>query len=149
MKVYLSAAWHRRSEIRILAERLKWLGFEITSRWLSEDQRGETDAAYMDFEDVLRCDVLIRFSDKEFVNAESDTVPRRLLSGGRLVEQGMALAAGKRVVVVGGRQPVFDALPFVSHVADETELIRFLRLLEPCKLIAPYEPSRTLQCGAV
>jgi hypothetical protein len=35
-RIYLAAAWHRREEMAELAYKLKYAGFEITSRWIDE-----------------------------------------------------------------------------------------------------------------
>lgn len=36
-KIYLAAAWGRRVEIKALSEKIKKLGYEITSRWLDQE----------------------------------------------------------------------------------------------------------------
>jgi hypothetical protein len=46
--------------------------------------------------------------------------------GGRHVEFGLAVAAGKRLVVIGPRENVFHCLPGVSVVTDIEALIGFL-----------------------
>ena len=135
MRFYLAAAFHRKAEMKALSLLIISLGLVCTSRWLDETQcphGGEErkiflcDTAKIDFEDVKSADMLIRFSD----DLSTATIPSRWATGGRLVETGLALAWGKRVVVVGGHQPIFDHLPQVVHIKDEDELLTYLRQQE-------------------
>jgi nucleoside 2-deoxyribosyltransferase len=127
MKAYLAAAWGRRLEILEVAHKLESVGVNVTSHWLTEESGqplGNRERADVDLADVDRADTLVRFTDPEFF--EETWVERRLLSGARMVEMGYALAKGKRVIVVGGKQNVFDWLGNVTHVADVDELVRLL-----------------------
>jgi len=124
MKVYLAAAWGRRLEIAQVAEQLRALGIEITSRWLTEETDMSSDRAQflaeraeIDLADVDAADALVRFTD-----TLAPTVDGRLISGARMVEFGYAKARGKILYVVGGHQNVFDYLPGVVHVDDVNEL---------------------------
>lgn len=111
MKVYLASAWSRRSEMQGIAQNLKLMGHEITSRWLVNEKDSSTfpadgkasqidnDAceakhtvnALNDVEDVLTADAIVRFSDApEMV---WPLVPARLLSGARNFEFGLMYAA--------------------------------------------------------
>ena len=80
-----------------------------------------------DAADVKRCDTFIRWTDNE-AKGTAELISRRLLSGGKLEETGMALAWGKRVIVVGGFQNIFDRLSVVQHVKDFAELVQTLEL---------------------
>lgn len=103
---------------------------QVTSRWLREDPADSLRVrATQDLQDIDSCDVLIRFTDLPPV-AMLDGVsvaPRHLITGARMVEMGYALAKGKIVLVVGGRQPIFDHLPQVHHVHDVSAMIEWLR----------------------
>lgn len=111
MKIYLASAWSRREEMQGIAENLKLMGHEITSRWLVNEKDSSTfpadgkasqidnDAreakhtvnALHDVEDVLTADAIVRFSDApEMV---WPLVPARLLSGARNFEFGLMYAA--------------------------------------------------------
>jgi len=138
MKIYLAAAWRRREEILLVAEKLRSLGIEITSNWLTEetDQQHtltETflrDRAYIDLRDVDAADAIVRFTD----NVKGVTmVPAHLISGARMFEMGYAKAKGKTLYVVGGKQNVFDRLPDVIHIQDVEELYRVLSQEEACQ----------------
>ena len=130
MKVYIAARYDRRVELRPLAERLKLLGHEVTSRWLWDGEEGKTiqDAAVMDMEDVREADWLI------FIGEPRGSKNR---GGGRWFEFGAAWALGKHCVAVldvsedlgghgttsPGHESVFTALPDVEVVADRDELM--------------------------
>lgn len=112
MKCYLASAYSRQAEMRDIAARLIEVGHEITARWI--DGRHETPpfgmevdsiehlgwAAAEDVDDVAACEVLV-----------SVTGGGHRLRGGRHVEAGIAIALGKRRVVLGERESVFDHLP--------------------------------------
>jgi hypothetical protein len=134
VKVYLAAAWSRREEISAIADRLRDVGVEITSNWLTEETALQTgakekflrDRAYIDLNDVDRADALVRFTDPTAIDGSVFAVERRLLSAARMVEMGYALAKGKTVYVVGGKQNVFDYLGSIVHVQDVDALVKLL-----------------------
>ena len=131
MRVYLSAAWGRREEILRVANRLRLEGVEITSNWLTEEEGMQSgskerflrERAYIDLQDVDRADALVRFADIP----RTRKVPRALISGARMFEMGYAKAKGKGLIVVGGKQHVFDRLADVIHVKDADALVRLLK----------------------
>lgn len=133
MRVYLASAWSRQHELREIAQELEAIGVEITSRWLyekeaprSEDrERHLRETAFIDIQDVRRSDMLVRFTDPVTQNG-SIAAPVGLVSGARMFEFGLAWGAGIPVVVVGGKQNVFDRLPNVIHLKDVEELKKFL-----------------------
>jgi hypothetical protein len=134
LKIYLAAAWSRRDEIAGVARQLEQIpGIEITSRWLHEPTvlghkivRGNTfrrRRAQEDVADVRKAEMLVRFSD----DLSGPTVPATLATGSRMFEMGLAYAEGKKVVVVGGTQPIFDYLPRIVHLRHVDELKSYLR----------------------
>jgi nucleoside 2-deoxyribosyltransferase len=133
MKVYLAAAWSRRAEIEEVAVRLRKLGVEVTSNWLTEEKAQQTgamekflrDRAYLDLNDVACADAIVRFTDPEFI-AKAAYVATSLASGARHFEMGYAKALGKTMYVVGGKQNVFDRLDGVVHLKDVDELCQVL-----------------------
>jgi nucleoside 2-deoxyribosyltransferase len=135
VKVYLAAAWGRREEIAEVAERLKTVGVDITSNWLIEEKGMQTGGkekflrsrAYIDLADVDRADALVRFTDEVPESTSSEDL-LKLLSGARMVETGYALARGKTVYVVGGKQNVFDRLDCVIHIPDVDALVKKLSM---------------------
>lgn len=122
MKIYLAARYSRRDELCTYAEELMAHGHHITSRWLlgnhqitdaglSEEgsQEERERFAVEDWTDLMSADTCISFTE----------VPRSGSSrGGRHVEFGAALAAGKMCVVVGPRENVFHCLPQVVYYPD-------------------------------
>lgn len=113
MRVYLASRFSRREEMVRYAEELKARGHEVDARWLTdphhrvsgrhEDAEFNAGLAEHDYEDISKCDVLILFNDKDGGR------------GGRYVELGLALAWGKRVMLVGERTNVFTFLGRVEY----------------------------------
>ena len=128
MKIYLAAAFSRQGEMKRIAAQLIGYGFEVTSRWLTntpgviKGKRNRMEDAFMDVEDLRRADLLVRFSD----DLTKERIPSRLGSGARMFEFGMAWERGMPIVVVGGRQNIFDSLPNVTHVTDMNGLLEYL-----------------------
>jgi len=135
MKVYLAAAFSRQTEIKAVAEKLRELGIEITSRWLNAEPMAKkpaflrTQDAFNDIRDLRAADLVIRFTDE----VEKSMVPSRLISGARMFEFGMAWERGIPVFVVGGKQNVFDYLPNIVHFANKEELFGYFSDREPLK----------------
>jgi nucleoside 2-deoxyribosyltransferase len=104
MKIYLAAMYSRRDEMAKIADRLKGLGFEITSNWVYGAGEAKKDAsiAIMDIRDVDRADVVISFTQPS---------GSFFTSGGRHVEFGYALGTGKHCIVIGERENVFHYHP--------------------------------------
>jgi hypothetical protein len=130
MRIYVSGAYSRGRELKIVARRLAWLGHPCTSRWLDLKARTLADAAAVDAADVKEADLILRFSDPEVVDESNETIPRRLGSGARHTEVGMGLAWGKKIAVVGGHQNCFDHLEQVMHFATLEDFIEWLRVWE-------------------
>lgn len=108
---YLASRMSRREELIEHAELLhRVLSDTVTSRWLWGDEGCNAASAARDAEDVLRADGLILFSEQ----------PGCPTSNGRMVEMGLAIAWGKRVIVcTGGHEPenIFHHLP-IERVPD-------------------------------
>ena len=135
MKVYLAARFDRKDEMKKLSLILISLGIGVTSRWLDEvsntlcfaqRERFMEDTAQIDADDVYAADTLVRFSD----DLSLPVVSSRWCTGSRMEETGMAYAWGKRIVIVGGNQSLFDRFPSRIHVQDVTELLEQLQLMK-------------------
>jgi len=130
-KFYLAARYSRRLELCGYREELAELGIEVTSRWLNgshqldnsgipitdEGERrfedGDPSVDYLrahfateDMGDVLAAQTVVAFTEEPRASASR---------GGRHVELGTALAASKRVIVIGPRENVFCWLPQVEQ----------------------------------
>jgi len=107
-RIYLASQYHRAKELQGYASKLKTLGHEVTSRWITGkwDNARESECAAVDVGDLARAQMLVLFScpKEEYTGG-----------GGCHIEFGMALAVHKRVVVVGPRTSVFHYLPVVKH----------------------------------
>lgn len=133
--LYLAASFSRQAEMRAVRSRLQDEGFGITSRWLDEIPCPEgqeraaflTDMADVDLFDLDLADVIIRFTDQGALLGKTEPVPASLATGARHFETGYAYARGKRVIIVGGHQNVFDYLRGFVHVAGVEELVSYLK----------------------
>lgn len=132
ISVYLAASYSRKSEMRELAKELEMMGVHSTSRWVEEvvptagQEKWRMINALMDREDVIKADTFVRFTD----DLSNLTVPSHLATGTRMAEMGIAMEHGKPIIVVGGKQCLFDWMPNVIHLKDKGELKRFLSPVE-------------------
>lgn len=130
---YLAARFGRRDELNGYRKVLEANGYLVTSRWLTQHQKLDLNApaasysaderrqfALHDYEDVMRANRLIAFTEDPAENAPGG---RR---GGRHVELGVALAAGKHVYVVGYQENVFCHLPQVMFYPTFNQLLETL-----------------------
>lgn len=128
MKIYLAGRYGRREQLKQVREVLQKRGHVVTSRWLdtdweTPDGRATTSAppeyrekyCLIDLEDVMAADVVINFTE-----ASDSTAGKR---GGRHVEFGVAIAAGKRLIVIGHRENIFHWHPSVEFFATFEEML--------------------------
>lgn len=132
MKIYLAARFGAQQEMLGVRDVLTGLGHEITSRWIdldpavvgpsgltvgqmSADPEGCAPYAAADMADLLAADAVAVFT----VYGPSST-------GGRHVELGAALASGKRVIVIGPLENIFQTLPCVERFSGWPALAREL-----------------------
>ena len=146
--VYLAAAYSSKEEIRRYARDLTALGIEVTAQWLDETHASDVtfaardpqelrDFSRRDVEDIARADVFVFFS----LDPEQPTK-----RGGRHVEFGLAIAAKKRVLVVGPRENIFHFLPEVEVVSTWEEAVA---LLGSSNTKTPNGPAATCVVGAI
>jgi len=130
--VYLAAAFWRKKEMKKLSLKIEELGVKVTSRWLDEEPLPEgkikrkrflQNTAAMDANDVFAADTLIRFSD----DLSTKTVPSSWCTASRMEECGMAHAWGKKIIVVGSVQSLFDRFPQRIHLKDSKALLRYIK----------------------
>lgn len=121
-KVYLAARYSRRLELCRYRDDLHAWGAEVTSRWLDEDRFEMSDPAVAGrlerfatevVADVLAADTLIAFTEE----------PRsENCRGGRHVELGIAIGAGKKIIIAGPRENVPCWLPQAEWHPDWSHL---------------------------
>ena len=122
--VYFAARFSRRDELNGYRAELEALGIVVTSRWLATEPRVRFEYSdddwralgLIDQEDVLAADTLVSFTEPPGAGG----------NGGRHVELGMALALGRRVILVGQREHIFHHLPEVEVVESWPEALRLL-----------------------
>lgn len=112
-KVYLAAPFEWIDRMKAYAEQLRALGFEVTSRWLDEqDKGGATDLTDEDGGTQLdKKDMAVAFAVRDIRNIlGSDTIiefnpGKALIRNTRLAELGGALFLGKQCIVIGPENP--------------------------------------------
>jgi hypothetical protein len=126
--VYLAARYSRHGEMRQVRDKLRPLGYEVTSRWIDmhggnlteslvpEKLNAEPEACWpyakIDLDDIWAADVVISFTSADGGG-----------KGGRHVEFGFALGLGKHLVIVGPFEHVFHTLPLVEWYPDLDQLL--------------------------
>lgn len=131
MKIYIAARFSKRHIAHRLGKTLATLGHTIVSRWSLPHadyvapvglSRQATDSerrrfALEDMADLRRADGLILLGES----------PRNNSRGGRLVEFGVAIAYGHRVMITHQRETVFQCLPQVEFYSNEALLVAQLQ----------------------
>jgi len=135
MKIYLASRYSRFREMQGYRDELESAGHVVTSRWINGDHQIDDQGlsvqakeaerirfASEDRDDLLTADCVVSFTE----------APRSSNSrGGRHVEHGMALALGKRVMVVGHRENVFHCLPEVEFFPAWQDARAALNIQQP------------------
>jgi len=112
-RIYLAAPFDWIDRMKAYAEQLRVLGYEVTSRWLDEQDRGgDTDLTDADGGTQLdKTELAISFAIRDIRNILSaDTIiefnpGKALLRNTRLAEFGGALFLGKQCIVIGPENP--------------------------------------------
>ena len=132
MRIYIAASLTMREHAIAAGERIRReTDHTVECRWFNESL-GSEDSGFLagrasdNLADIRDADMIVRFSDAEVVSGLAGSIDRRLATGGRHFECGYAYALGKAVVVVGGRQNIFDWLPDITHAADVGQLLSLL-----------------------
>lgn len=138
MRIYLAARYSRMEELRGYADELVAAGHVITARWIrggngipetAEVDMESQQFALEDYRDLQAADTVISWTEPPRVESTA--------RGGRHVEFGLALAMGKRLLVVGPRENLFHTMPNVRQfdewgpevleLLDEGEWTRAMR----------------------
>jgi len=121
LKIYLAARYSRRDELRKIRDELQSLGNTVTSRWLDGDRTTEDDdkrqVSFDMMKDIDKADCIIVFGDSPELTGRN---------GAKHVEFGMAIAWGKRQIVVGHRDNLFYHLPAVQFYEDAETMMNDL-----------------------
>lgn len=112
--VYLASRYEDRPRMQEWKAQLEAAGYVVSSRWINgsheinEDDKGDEERrrfAEEDLADLLAAGIFLCHSDRSFFRSGR---------GGRHVEFGVAIATGKRILMVGERENVFHWLPRVE-----------------------------------
>jgi nucleoside 2-deoxyribosyltransferase len=112
MRIYLAARYCRNEELREYRDQLEELGHSVTSRWI--DLHGGTELNSMSAEDLEKnpaAGILFAYKDLEDLRNADTVISFTGTSGSvRHAEFGVALALGKRMIIVGPREHIFHML---------------------------------------
>lgn len=125
LRISLAAKFDRRAEMQAVARWLRSLGYDVVSQWIDTTKDDSdlppaeaAEAAVMDVADVLASDVLVAFAERRGAPGAD--------RGGRHVELGGAIFAGKPVILVGRPEHVFHSHPLVTVVGSRTAMAQKL-----------------------
>ncbi len=123
MKVYLAARFSRRKEMQGYADELIALGHRVTARWVvgppqSSHHPDEVTGHSLAYEERVSVEDLKDVADADCIICFSEQPRETNTRGGRHVEFGLAVAAHKRIILVGPRENVFYFLPVVENFPD-------------------------------
>jgi hypothetical protein len=130
MRVYLSARFERQNEMQLYSEQLRAEGIEVLSAWTEIDSPSSNNFngigtqrralfAMMNLQQLVGSHVLVVFSD---AGGKADRL------GEKHVDLGVALALGKRLLLVGAAENSYHDLPDVEQFATWPPC--FMRILE-------------------
>ncbi|MEX2381622.1 MAG: hypothetical protein WD490_04510 [Opitutales bacterium] len=109
-------------------DRIRALGHEVTSRWVTCDTKFNHGLRAYSDEEKTRLTLI----DEEDVRAAIDGLvlvaetDGKFVPGGKHVETGIALALGRPVYVIGNHENLFHWHPLVQVFPDEDAFFRFV-----------------------
>ena len=131
-RVYVAGPWIKGGDANRLAKYLKSKGYSITSRWLGRIKKNldpnydySKDRGFS--EDEGRNQALADIADIQ--DSQVVVVLNSAKSEGKVVEQGIALAMRKPIVVLGRRTNVFQYLgpPRVHIAKTKKQVLKILK----------------------
>jgi hypothetical protein len=122
VRVYFAARFGKAGELQGHRTELERLGHTVTSSWIDqkpkEDEAEFPSLAQRDFDDIVRADTLIGFTEP----------PRCASRGARHTELGIALGLNRRIILVGEHlEHVFHWLPQIQVFETWPEYLSVLR----------------------
>lgn len=119
LSLYIAAPWPLQWLARSVRRDLTAEGFSVLARWIDKAEEVDAnDTARLDLDDITASDALVLVNPSAWAKRGT---------GGRHVETGYALAAGKPVYIFGARTNVFHHLTEVVVCQTVTELAQKLR----------------------
>ena len=120
MKIFLSARYGRKEELRGYAEELAAQGHTITSSWICQDEADDDNLSFVQARGLALAD-LIQITESDVFIAFTEQPESPYGRGGRHVEFGFAMyhygeGLLKAVIAVGPRENVFHALPEAHQI---------------------------------
>ena len=115
MKVYVAGSWEERDEIKNVMKKLEAAGHEVLVDWTCHGGTGKKKYALEDFEGVVASEIFI-------------LVNPAVMSRGKFIETGIALAGGKNIYIIGkGEIGIFEALGRCKHFDFIEELLELMK----------------------
>lgn len=136
MRVYVACPWKHKHEAISAAILLRVKGYEISSRWHDLISDGKESDGSDTHPDICRQEAVHDVAD--VISSDVVLVLNIEKSEGKAVEQGIAIAHGIPIIVIGTRSNVFQYLPTVRVVST---LVEASRLLASLALSAQSAPS--------
>lgn len=115
---YLASAFKRKAEMAECRAIMQAAGYNVVARWIDEEAESDDAAptddyrmecALTDLQDVAACDVFVCFIGG--------------VGAGHHTELGLALAGGKRIVLIGQKNNIFHYLPLLEYYTDFADFL--------------------------
>ena len=134
MRIYLAGPWVDRSAMPGLARSLETAGHTITERWWEKEEPANVGTVQIDDRYLQEHPELTAYFEERaiadflgVVNADVVVVLNTSKSEGKAVEQGIAFAMMKPVILIGTPSNVFHYLPSTHKVADINAALEILK----------------------
>jgi hypothetical protein len=115
VKIYVAGSWEERAEIKIIMEKLEAEGHDVLVDWTRHGGSSKKKYAMEDLEGVLASELFV-------------LVNPAVMSRGKFIETGIALANGKNIYVIGkGEIGIFEHLGRCKHFDFIEELLELMR----------------------
>jgi hypothetical protein len=122
VRIYLSAPFGAILSMRTIKQEIEKLGpYQVVSTWINENPDPKVAPpseakALRDLEELSHADMLIKFPK----------LPGQGATSGKNQEMGVAIAMGLEILVVGGKEGIFDWLSDIRHFDSVKELFHCL-----------------------
>lgn len=131
MMIYIASRFSAQADLRELRKQLHLAGYDVQSRWLDRDEENALPNREASLDSIA--DEAREWAVEDLEDLSASSVVVLVLPAGRrggcYVEYGIALAHGKRTIVVGDRTNVFTYIAdeHVPHVDDVFAVLEMWR----------------------
>ena len=128
MKIYIAAPWKFRAEMPFIAGKFEQIGCEITRKWWEAEDTPEHERSIETLREQAEQDVL------GVTDANLVVVINSAKSEGKALEQGVAVAQRKPIIIVGKRgefsQNVFHYLKLYKWVESLDQALEIVTTIK-------------------